>query len=553
MTSVAAARGNARALAEQLRGARSGEAVAAFVAGAALARLRDERLADALGAHSLQGLVAERVPSLDRISLLRLLRLYDGLAGQDLLALAPLGVTKLTLIAAAPADLKASMIADAGLLPTTDLRWRLEEADTLRAATEIRQGQSRGASRLNAALTPLGDFLEQRNSTERVAAATAALADLEAAWDEMGTRAFEIGRVLARFRDERAWEGLHGESLAGTIEGEFGLSERELARSLALVDRLTLLPLEARRRAGVRALHELAAVEPTERRDELAAQVATGELIGERLIARCRSVMAKPSARPALGGPDGGAGASGEPGSLPLNDDPDRLAPFSVLFLDDEPAEGPDFYDPTPAGLIEQLVLRATRPGDRVLDLTAGVGSVARVASAMSRRVVSIDRIEPPLRPGVEVGDARNYRPEGSRFPLVIFHPPVPGEMRYSERYTGAALRGDLSLLDPEEYARACAEIFANAAAHLVSPNGTLAVICRESRAFGRHYIDWPARLGFLAERAGFAWHDRLYAVSGPETRRAQSRRFGYAASRENRTIPVVLSGLLFRAKGASR
>jgi hypothetical protein len=188
-----------------------------------------------------------------------------------------------------------------------------------------------------------------------------------------------------------------------------------------------------------------------------------------------------------------------------------------------------------------------------VLDLTAGVGSVARVAGALGRTVVSIDRIEPPLVPGVEVGDARSYRPEGPRFALVIFHPPIPGEMRYSERYTGAALRGDLSLLDPESYARACAEVLANVRSSLLAPRGSLALISRESRGFDHRYIDWPSRLGLLAERAGFVWHDRIYAVAGPETRRARARRFGYAASRENRTIPVVLSGLIFRASGAKR
>jgi hypothetical protein len=118
-------------------------------------------------------------------------------------------------------------------------------------------------------------------------------------------------------------------------------------------------------------------------------------------------------------------------------------------------------------------------------------------------------------------------------------------EVRYSERYAGRLLPGDLSAMDPVTYAKGLEQLVATAA-RCVAPDGTVALIVRESRFDGRFY-DWPARVAVMAERAKLVPVDRLLVPARPAERAELLRRHGFGAAREGRTIPAVLTVLLFR------
>lgn len=533
-------RGAAMAIVEEVRSARTSEAGAAMLVGEALARLRDERLAGALGAKSLLDLLTKRLPSLDRVSADIALSLVDGLGGRDLVSLVELGLAKLSVIAAAPESERASLISDARYLPLRDLRWRVRDVEEERDAAALRAGQALARVPRGQRFIPRGEWEERRTPEEQQAAASSVLAEVERAWSESGAHAFDAARGLGRLRDERGWMALGDASLEAMAEEELGMSRAELERSLALVDNLSLVPLEVRHRLGIRALRELALVEPASRRNMLLAEAIRESLGADELIARSRSERMSPGSLDGLADEHSGEAAGEEAAS----DDPGALAPFDILFLDDEPAGGLRFEGATPDLIADQVLRRASRPGERVLDLTAGYGTFARVGGGLGRTVTSIDRLDPPLVAGIAVGDARTFRIEGEPFACVIFDPPTPGEVRYSERYAERALPGDLSLLDPESFARACVEIFVHVRRSLIAPNGRLVVLAHPSRAFG-HYLDWPARLGILAERNGFALTDHIVAVVGPDTRRTRLSRYGFRARQEGRTIPTTMSILI--------
>jgi hypothetical protein len=538
-------RGQARAIAEQIERAAADETIGALVAAFALRALRDRGLHTALGAKSLSGALEAHLPALDRISARSLLTLADAFAQVPPARLVPISVAKLLHIARAPVENRAEMLAAGTLLPAGELVRQIRELTERRDAIALRSTLnepptvSEPASRAVAEIDPAATLTAE----EKTRLATTLLGEVEGGWADMGTAAFEIGRLLAALRDEGLAYLLYRDgsdehvSLADACVEAFGMSVAEMERSLALADVLALLPLAERRRIGLRALRELATIIDPIRREQAIARVRAETLAGESAMSLAKEAQNAP---PAQAPSDALAQASS------WVDDPARLAPFNLLFLPDTEAASSSFADATPEALIEQILMRTTRPGDAVLDLTAGRGTVASVATRMGRHVTSVDRLDPPMVAGIEVGDARHWMPSSAqRYALVVFHPPIPGEVRYSERYTGTALRGDLSLLDPDAFGHACAEVFRHVNRELLDKNGHLVIIGHESRAFGGRFIDWPGKLSLVAEKVDLAPLDRIYAVSGPEGRRALERSVGFRARRENRTIPVVTSAII--------
>ena len=73
-------------------------------------------------------------------------------------------------------------------------------------------------------------------------------------------------------------------------------------------------------------------------------------------------------------------------------------------------------------------------------------------------------------------------------------------------------------------------------------------VVCRESHFKGR-VIDWPARFERLAAGVDLVLEERLHAALGPKARAAMAARAGFAARRDRRALPVVLSVLFFARK----
>lgn len=519
------ARGNAVLVA--IRTARSDEGAAGLLTAGQLRQLRDERLYALLGATSLQNLIAQEVPALNRLSLRRLLSIADAYANGDLLALTNFGLARLSLLAGAPRQVQEELLSGP-VLPLWEMRRALRQEQGDREAGRLR-GQEVNGNTPDPFL-PVGEPAPDNESNR--ARARSLLGQVARTWREVGSAAWEQARLLTTFRDEHLCEAF-GASLEEVLSEQVGVDGDELAREVALLEHLALVPVEHRLAAGISALRVVVAMGEETQRGELIARLEREPLAGDALISLARTKPQRLAPLPPAA-PLGGA----------LIDDPERLAPFSLLYLSDQD-ELPPFAEATPPELAEQIIRRLSVPGGRICDLTAGRGTFAAVAAPLSRTVTSIDRLDPPLSPGILVGDARTVQPEGAPFDLVVLHPPLPGETVYSERYTGRMLPGDMSLLKPETFFRAMREVLDNAFT-LTRPGGALALICRESRADARLW-DWPGRLGIAAEQAGFLLVDRLYAPLGPQARTALGRRLGFVARREGRTLPVVLSALLLR------
>jgi hypothetical protein len=527
--------GAVSALVDRLIESRTEEAAAGLIAGRSLLRLRDEHLFVALGAANLRALISRDLPALDRASARLLLSVADAFSGESMLDIASIGMTRLAIIAAAPTTERQMLLTDAPNLPPAELRKMVRDSVDRAADRSLLAGVGVEAKHDIFASPPLDD---RRMDAINEHFAERLVNDVRRNWTDLGRSAWGQARLIARLRDEvQPAPDAEPTTIARAIieaapEADLGVTD--VIRALTLIARVGLVSVEVRDRVGIRALRAAAECEDDARRSAAINALTTGAVSdAESVIAMCRPpVVSRPPTPRRID-------------STPhFVDDPERVSPFDILFMADPTDAGPGFPDATPEDLIEQLLLRTTRPGDLVCDLTAGIGTVGRVAADLGRTAVSIDRLDPPLNAGVIVGDARDARPPGGPFDLVVFHPPVLGETIYSERFSGTTLSGDMSAMDVAGYRDACSEAIVNAFG-LTRPGGAFVLICRESRWDG-NLVDWPARLSLAATKAGFNLHDRLHVVAPPASRRTVLRERGFTARRENRTINVVLSALLF-------
>ena len=488
---------------------RTAEGEAALRAGRALVTLADERLFLFLGRSGLAETLRDEVPALDRRSARALESI--GRIGDHADTLAHLGLVRLSLVADAPDELRASFAA-AGAMPLGEMR------RALRGAREsVQTARLRGAvgekNRRAAHLTPT-------DAATAAATARACLDELRAGYADACARTFDGARVLGSLTDDAG--------ITARLEAELGIDTAERERAAALLDAGELLTPARRAELGLSALRALALLDPAKREPVLRRLRREGGTADAALTA-IRAAEHEPTADDAISGT-----AAVEPVLL------------SLFFLDEKAPKGePSFADATPAELARLLIAKIPA-GGRVLDLTAGTGTVARAAAALGRTARSIDILEPPLDAAVEVGDARSFDPGDHRYELVVAHPPVPLEVIYSERYAGRTLPGDLSAMDPAGYERGLEAVIATAI-RAAAPDALIAFICRESRFDGRLY-DWPARIATLATAARLIPFDRMVVPARPAERAELLARHGFAARREGRTIPVVNTVLLFRA-----
>jgi DNA modification methylase len=226
-------------------------------------------------------------------------------------------------------------------------------------------------------------------------------------------------------------------------------------------------------------------------------------------------------------------------------DQRDNLSPFNIIFLSGETE--PPFHGATDSQLVEQMLLRYTRAGDRVVDLTAGIGTVADEARRMHRRCVSYDIIEPKLRDDIIVADARDLRnrEERASAELIFFDPPLPDGFDYGRTYGNASSGKDLSLFDYPAYIEACGRIFM-AAREVLHPGGTLIICAREFRHFDGHFFDTPAHLSGAARKAGLVFRDKFIAVLSPGRRASLLRSEGFRAGRANVSLNASTTALVF-------
>jgi SAM-dependent methyltransferase len=140
----------------------------------------------------------------------------------------------------------------------------------------------------------------------------------------------------------------------------------------------------------------------------------------------------------------------------------------------------PTFHGVTPAGCVVNLVRRYTYAGDLVVDPMAGSGTVADVARALSRRVVSFDLA--PTRRDIARADARAWPLPDGCAALAVIDSPYSDNVAYSG---DARCLGRLSCRDPrfyEEMSRVAEE-----AHRTLRPGGVLAWIISDEYRTGQY------------------------------------------------------------------
>jgi hypothetical protein len=528
--------GRAMALAAAVRDARMLETASALTAAANLRTLRDERLANALGSRDVGSLIARDVRSLDRRSTRMLLRIADLIADKEMSDSLAIGLVKLGTLAAADRADAESVFVSAHLLPRSELRRALASARDERISESARRGTTLPTD--PDPIVPIGAApVDRRGEITRATAATTLLAGVSRGWRDVGDAAFAAARGIAALRDDGLLR------LLGDTETEIidvlDLEPAEIDRACDLVVRCGNISVAVRERVGISALRAIARITDDDARAALIHRVVTDEhLAGDDVIALTGRVIVVEPTTPFE--------TEAAPG-IPLVDDPMRIVPVNVLYLPD-PVVGVDragFLDATPEMLIDQLLRRTTGPGDAVVDLTAGSGTVARVASPLGRTVTSLDLIDPPLDRSIRVADARNVALSPGSAACIFFHPPTPGGFAATERYGVRAAAGDLALMLPSSYEDACLAIFTHAST-ILAPGGYLVIVASEGR-IGSDLYDTPGRLVALATRAGLSFADRLYAVRPPAERRTIVARSGNVSSRERRSIGVVIVASILR------
>ena len=501
---------------EEIIAALTAEAAAAIVAGTTISALRDPRLLRARGAAHPSELLATEFRTIDRTGVRALVRVADAFADHDPGSIAPIGIARLTLLAEAPAAARERLFSSAGQMTTADLRRAIREMRLDRPVSDPIV-----ATRSSMTYAPQDTA---RIAGELIATGLRALRDLDGA----GMRA---ARACVRLRD------LLGPAAGETASIEVGLSRADFERLCRLADRTVTIATELRERIGLRGLRALASIDDESAREKLIAWASSQTEVGaEQVVTRSRE-LSTTRLQPAVAAPEVATSNA-------------TVVPYDVLFLTERPTEQQRAVDATPRALVEQVLLRATAPGETIVDLTAGAGTVALVAAALGRTVVGVDPIDPPLASGIIVGDARTAEIPGGPFAAALLHPPRYGDRFVTERFCGRTQPGDLSVLQAAAYTAAVGELIARAAA-LIRPDGQVVIIARPTHTDGVFY-DWPARFATAAEAVGLVALDRLTAIEAPEERIERERMEIGRAVRESRSVPVTISALRFRLSTAA-
>jgi hypothetical protein len=505
--------------------ARTEEGAGALLAAGALRELRELRPAPLMGVPNLGALLARELPEIDRRSLRTLLRIADAIAESptpiELGALAAFGTARIAVIADAPAAERSGMVG-AGVLPLAELLRRARAAREERDAAALRRNVA--ADRRRDPLVPLGSEPSGDHATtiERV---RALIANARRGWSDAGVAVREQARLIAALLPARELAGGERKTLEENLRVHLSVDPREAATLARLDLAISFLPPKHVERAGIGTLRLAAAIDDEARRTALFDRLRREPLGADELL-DLLAVERAPVARPKASGKGAARSESSE-----------ELLPLGLLLVASDAPE-PRFADATEPELVEQLVLRASRPGDLVIDPMAGAGGVLTIARRLGRRAEGADILNPPFDPSISSADARTWSPSEPA-DLAIVHPPVPLEVIYSERYAGRTLAGDLSAMNEESFLAAMEGVLAQSL-KTVRPGGTLALVAREGRGAGGRLIDWPGAIGTLAERAGLELVDRIYVPFSPARRRALLARDGFRARSSGRALPCV-------------
>jgi hypothetical protein len=507
--------------------ARTEEGLGALLAAGALREVRELRPAPLMGAANLGALFARELPEVDRRSIRTLLRIADAVSEADgtidLRALAAFGTARIAVIADAPASERAGMVA-AGVLPIAELIRRVRSARETVDAAALRRNES--TDRRRDPLAPLGGE-SSADHASTIARVGALLANARRGWADAGAAVREQARIIAAMFPARELTGGERKTVEENLRIHLSVDPRE-ATTLSRLDlAISFLPGKHVERAGIGALRLAAALDDDDRRAALFDRLRREPLAGDELLELLVAERA-PVTRPRATAKGSGAARA---------ENPEQVLPLGLLLVAADAPE-PRFADATEPELVEQLVLRASRPGDLVIDPMAGAGGVLTISRRLGRRAEGADILNPPFDPSISSADARTWSPSEPA-DLAIIHPPVPLEVIYSERYTGRTLAGDLSAMSEESFLAAMESVLAHSL-RTVRPGGAIALVAREGRGQGGRLADWPGEIGAIAARVGLVLVDRLYVPFSPARRRALLAREGYRARAAGRALPCV-------------
>jgi DNA modification methylase len=172
------------------------------------------------------------------------------------------------------------------------------------------------------------------------------------------------------------------------------------------------------------------------------------------------------------------------------------------------------------------LILRYTKPGDRVLDQMVGSGTTLVECKLLGRNGIGIDvnhdalmvarnRLDFSYRPldeefktpSVELfwGDARNLDSiEDGSIDLIATHPPYAGIIKY----TGVRVPGDLSALKLNAFLSEMSKV-ASEAVRVLKPNRHCAILIGDTRQH-KHYVPISTRVMQQFLGAGFVLREDI-------------------------------------------
>ena len=105
----------------------------------------------------------------------------------------------------------------------------------------------------------------------------------------------------------------------------------------------------------------------------------------------------------------------------------------------DNYAGDPQFYGNTPTQVIEQCVIRLTKPNDVILDAMAGSGTTIDVCKVLNRTAIAYDLN--PTRSDITKNDSRNIPLGDSTIDMGFLHPPYLNMVKY---YNSKATQDEL-------------------------------------------------------------------------------------------------------------
>lgn len=167
----------------------------------------------------------------------------------------------------------------------------------------------------------------------------------------------------------------------------------------------------------------------------------------------------------------------------------------------DNYAGDPQFYGNTPTQVIEQCVIRLTKPNDVILDAMAGSGTTIDVCKVLNRTAIAYDLN--PTRSDITKNDSRNIPLGDSTIDMGFLHPPYLNMVKYSDS------KEDLSNAPLSDFFSGMKRIISEYY-RVLKKNAYLCLLVGDVTKKGK-FLPLTRRLANMAEEIGFT--DCGYAI----------------------------------------